>query len=300
MMNISLLNKKILKRIGLYILVILILLWTVLPLIWMFLSSIFPYKELISDRVDHWLPSKPTVRHYMSFFDPSKEISSRFLASLRNSMIVASTTTIVCLFFGSLAAYAIVRIEFKFKKAMVMSLMFVRMLPTITLIIPFFIIVNLIDTGLIALFGGNVHLYDSKPLLIILYISFTLGFVIWIMRGFFLTMPRDLEDAARIDGLSRLQTVFRIVLPLSSNGLIATGVLAFLLAWDEFILALIFSRSDAAETIPLFIAELGSQYIHDFTQISAAGVIACIPPFVLVLIFQKFIVSGLTMGSVKG
>jgi multiple sugar transport system permease protein len=162
---------------------------------------------------------------------------------------------------------------------MVMSLMFIRMLPTITLIIPFFIIVNVIDTALLRLFGVGVHLYDSRSLLTILYTSFTLGFVIWVMRGFFITLPVELEDAARIDGLSRFQTVFRIVLPLASNGLIATGVLAFLLAWD---------------------AELGSQYIHDFTQISAAGVIACIPPFLLVLLFQKFIISGLTMGGVKG
>jgi multiple sugar transport system permease protein len=215
-------------------------------------------------------------------------------------MIIASTTTVVCLFFGSIAAYAIARIHFKFKRTMVMSLMFIRMLPTITLIIPFFIIVNVIDTALLRLFGVGVHLYDSRSLLTILYTSFTLGFVIWVMRGFFITLPVELEDAARIDGLSRFQTVFRIVLPLASNGLIATGVLAFLLAWDEFILALIFTRTEAAETLPLFIAELGSQYIHDFTQISAAGVIACIPPFILVLLFQKFIISGLTMGGVKG
>ncbi len=282
------------------VLVVLILLWTLLPLTWMALSSVFPYQELISERAGHWLPSKPTFKHYTSFFDPTQEISSRFLASLRNSMIIASTTTVVCLFFGSIAAYAIARIQFKFRKTMVMSLMFIRMLPTITLIIPFFIIVNILDTQLLRLFGMGVHLYDSRSLLTILYTSFTLGFVIWVMRGFFITLPVELEDAARIDGLSRFQTVFRIVLPLASNGLIATGVLAFLLAWDEFILAMIFTRTEAAKTLPLFIAELGSQYIHDFTQISAAGVIACIPPFLLVLIFQKFIVSGLTMGGVKG
>ncbi|MCK4543195.1 MAG: carbohydrate ABC transporter permease [Spirochaetales bacterium] len=282
------------------VLIVLILLWTLLPLIWMALSSVFPYQELISERTGHWLPSKPTFKHYISFFDPTQEISSRFLSSLRNSMIIASTTTVVCLFFGSIAAYAIARIHFKFKRTMVMSLMFIRMLPTITLIIPFFIIVNVIDTALLRLFGVGVHLYDSRSLLTILYTSFTLGFVIWVMRGFFITLPVELEDAARIDGLSRFQTVFRIVLPLASNGLIATGVLAFLLAWDEFILALIFTRTEAAETLPLFIAELGSQYIHDFTQISAAGVIACIPPFLLVLLFQKFIISGLTMGGVKG
>ncbi len=291
---------KKLKRIGLYLLVLIIVLWTVLPLVWMFLSSIFPYKELISDRLDHWLPSRATFKHYISFFNPEKEISSRFLAALKNSLIIATVTTVVCLFFGSLAAYAVVRLKFRLKKTMVMSLMFVRMLPTITLVIPFFIIVNVIDSGLISLFGRNVHLYDSKQLLIILYTSFILGFVIWIMRGFYLTMPEELEEAARIDGLTRLQTVFRIVMPLSANGLVATGVLAFLLAWDEFILALIFTRTAVAETLPIFIADLGSQYIHDFTQISAAGFIACIPPFLLVLIFQRFIVSGLTMGSVKG
>ncbi len=292
--------KRKAREILLYTLILIILLWTLLPLIWLFLSSIFPYKELISNRLNHWIPSHATFKHYLSFFNPEKEISSRFLSALRNSLIVASITTLVCLFFGSLAAYAVVRIQFRFKRTMVLSLMFIRMLPTITLIIPFFIIVNLVDTKLINLFGANVHLYDSRSLLIILYTSFTLGFVIWIMRGFYLTMPEELEDAARIDGLTRLQTVFKIVMPLSSNGLVATGVLAFLLAWDEFILALIFTRTENAVTLPLFIAELGSQYIHDFTQISAAGVMACLPPFILVLIFQRFIVSGLTMGSVKG
>jgi multiple sugar transport system permease protein len=242
---------------------------------------------------------KPTFKHYASFFDTSTITGQKFVSSLLNSITVALVTTVVCLFFGTLAAYVIVRLEMRLKKTLVLSLMIIRMLPTITLVIPFFIIVRQVDFFVIKLLGTNVHLYDSKPLLVTLYCSFILGFVIWLMRGFFLTIPKSIEDAARIDGLTRFQTIFRIILPLSANGLAATGILAFLLAWDEFLLALIFTRTEAAKTLPLYIAELGSQYIHDFTQISAAGVVACIPPFLLVLIFQRFIVAGLTMGGTK-
>jgi multiple sugar transport system permease protein len=291
--------KKQLLSVVKYCMVILIVLWTLAPIFWLFLSSIFPYKELLSIREEHWFPSKPTFEHYASFFNTATITGRKFISSLTNSVIVALVTTLVCLFFGTLAAYAIVRLEMKLKKTMVISLMIIRMLPTITLVIPFFIIVRQIDFFIIKLIGINVHLYDSKPLLITLYTSFILGLVIWLMRGFFITLPQSIEDAARIDGLTRFQTIFRIILPLSANGIAATGILAFLLAWDEFLLALIFTRTEAAKTLPLYIAELGSQYIHDFTQISAAGVVACIPPFLLVLIFQKFIVAGLTMGGLK-
>jgi len=120
------------------------------------------------------------------------------------------------------------------------------------------------------------------------------------MRGFFLTIPTELEEAARIDGCTRTQALIKIVLPLSAPGLVATGIFTFLLAWDEFVLAMVFTKTTNSITIPVYISALGSQYIHAFDQIAASGFVASLPPIVLALIFQKFLIKGLTAGSTKG
>ncbi len=287
------------RRSGVYAAVAAIVAWTLAPVAWLAVSSITPYNELISDRATHWLPSRPTFANFQVMFDLSKETGERFVYALRNSMIVATSVTVICLVAGTLAAYALARLPARGKKTLVLSLMSIRMLPTIALVIPFFVIVSYIDYALLNV-GSSIHLFDTKLNLIILYTTFILGFVIWIMRGFFLTIPLELEEAARIDGCTRMQALRLVVLPLCSPGLVATGILSFLLAWDEFLLALIFTRSNNAITLPLFIAELGSQYITAYDQISAAGVMAAVPPVVLALLFQRFIVRGLTAGSVKG
>ena len=185
------------------------------------------------------------------------------------------------------------------KNNIVMSLISIRMIPTVALVIPFFVIIRTFDYYLIQA-NSNFHFYDTKINLIILYVTFILGFVIWIMRGFFLTIPTELEEAARIDGCTRTQALIKIVLPLSAPGLVATGIFTFLLAWDEFVLALIFTKTTNSITIPVFISALGSQYIHAFDQIAASGFIASLPPIMLALIFQKFLIKGLTAGSTKG
>lgn len=287
------------RRITLYAAVIAIVVWTLAPVAWLAISSITPYNELISDRATHWFPRRPTFANFKVMFDLSSEVGERFVYAIRNSMIVASSVTAICLVTGTLAAYALARLPVKGKKTLVLSLMSIRMLPTIALVIPFFVLVSYVDYGFMNI-GSSFHLFDTKLCLIILYTTFILGFVIWIMRGFFLTIPTELEEAARIDGCTRLQALRHVALPLCAPGLVATGILSFLLAWDEFLLALIFTRSNNAITLPLFIAELGSQYITAYDQISAAGVMAAVPPVLLALLFQRFIVQGLTSGSVKG
>ncbi|MGE5592446.1 MAG: carbohydrate ABC transporter permease [Betaproteobacteria bacterium] len=287
------------RRIMLYVAVVAIVVWTLAPVAWLAISSITPYNELISDRATHWFPRHPTFANFKVMFDLSSEVGERFVYAIRNSMIVAASVTAICLVTGTLAAYALSRLPVKGKKTLVLSLMSIRMLPTIALVIPFFVLVSYIDYGFMNI-GSSFHLFDTKLCLVILYTTFILGFVIWIMRGFFLTIPTELEEAARIDGCTRLQALRYVALPLCAPGLVATGILSFLLAWDEFLLALIFTRSNNAITLPLFIAELGSQYITAYDQISAAGVMAAIPPVLLALLFQRFIVQGLTSGSVKG
>jgi multiple sugar transport system permease protein len=301
--------KKHISRIILYVLVILIVFWTLAPFTWLFISGLFPYKELISDRTTSWFPKHPTVKNFRAMFDLNSHISQRFIYALRNSIIIAGTVTIICLIFGTLAAYALARLEFPFKNNIVMSLVSIRMIPTVALVIPFFVIIRTLDYYLIQA-NSNFHFYDTKINLIILYVTFILGFVIWIMRGFFLTIPSELEEAARIDGCTRIQALIKIVLPLSTPGLVATGIFAFLLAWDEFVLALVFTKTTNSITIPVFISALGSQYIHAFDQIAASGFIASacacsqadrsLPPIILALMFQRFLIKGLTAGSTKG
>ncbi len=286
-------------RIGLYTAVVLIVLWTVAPLAWLFISSITPYSELITDRAGSWLPSNPTFSNYRAMFNVEQQTGEQFLYSLRNSLSVAGAVTLVCLFFGTLGAYALARLPVRGKNGLILALLAIRMLPTIALVIPLFVVVSLLDYRLMG-WGWGFHLFDTKLNLVVLYTTFIIGFVIWIMRGYFLTIPRDLEDAARIDGCTRLGSLWRVILPLSAPGLVATGILSFLLAWDEFLLALVFTRSTNAVTLPLFIAKLGSQYITAYDQIATAGIMASLPPVLLALFFQRFIVSGLTMGSTKG
>lgn len=290
---------KRMRRVGLYAAVLLLVIWTVAPLTWLLISSITPYSELVSDRTTNWIPAKPTFVNYRAMFNPEQQTGEQFLSSLRNSLSVAGAVTLVCLFFGTLGAYALARLPIRGKNALVLGLLAIRMLPTIALVIPLFVLVSLLDYALMG-WGWSFHLFDTKLNLVILYTTFIIGFVIWIIRGYFLTIPRDLEEAARIDGCTRLDALWRVILPLSAPGLVATGILSFLLAWDEFLLALVFTRSTNAVTLPLFIAQLGSQYITAYDQIATAGVMASLPPVLLALFFQRFIVSGLTMGSTKG
>jgi len=291
--------KRYVSRVVLYGLVIIIVIWTLAPFSWLFVSGLFPYKELLSDRTTSWFPKNPTLKNFQAMFDMSSHIGQRFIYALRNSLIVAGSVTVICLIFGTLAAYALARLRFPFKNNIVMSLIAIRMLPTIALVIPFFVIIRTLDYHLIQT-NINFNFYNTKINLIILYIAFILGFVIWIMRGFFLTIPHELEEAARIDGCTRLQALWRIILPLSAPGLVATGIFTFLLAWDEFVLALVFTKTTNAITLPVYIVSLGSQYIHGYDQIAASGFIAALPPVILALLFQKFLVKGLMAGSIKG
>jgi multiple sugar transport system permease protein len=146
----------------------------------------------------------------------------------------------------------------------------------------------------------QLHLLDTRLGLILVYCSFITPFVLWIMSGYFRSIPRDLEDAARIDGCSRVGALFRVVLPLARPGLLATGLFGFLLAWDEFLYALVFTSSLSSKTIPVAIAEFTGRHAVDFGMMATGGVLASLPPLVIAFVFQRYIVGGLASGAVKG
>ncbi len=162
------------------------------------------------------------------------------------------------------------------------------MIPEVSLIIPLYILASSLDL-------------INKPIsLIIAYMSFALPFAIWLMAAFFETVPIELEDAARIDGCNRLGILFQVIVPISTPGLISTAMFVFLLAWDEFFYALIFTSTLASKTVPVAIAEFVGRYVVNITGMMAGGILAAVPPVLLALIFQRYIVSGLTAGAVKG
>jgi multiple sugar transport system permease protein len=146
----------------------------------------------------------------------------------------------------------------------------------------------------------KLHLLDTRLGLIVVYCSFATPFVLWIMGNYFETIPRELEDAARVDGTTRIGALMRIVLPLARPGLLATMLFAFLIAWDEFLYALIFTSTTASKTIPVAIAEFTGRYETDFGLQAAGGVLAALPPVLIATVFQRHIVGGLSSGGVKG
>ena len=218
----------------------------------------------------------------------ASSVPRTFAVALLNSIKIASAVTVICLFIGSLAAYALARIPFGFNRTIQLGILATRMIPEVSLILPLFII------------ASSLQLINKPIVLIITYMSFALPYAIWMMAAFFQTVPVELEDAARLDGCSRLGILFRVVMPISVPGLISTAMFVFLLAWDEFFFALIFTSTLAAKTVPVAIAEFIGRYVVNVNGMMAGGILAAVPPVLIALIFQRYIVSGMTAGAVKG
>ena len=267
-----------------------VLLFIFFPILWLFSASLSNQVELFSVPI-HWIPQHPTLQNYADIFFPSQAASSvprTFAVALLNSIKIATTVTIICIVVGSLAAYALVRIPFGANRGIQLGMIATRMIPEVSLILPLFII------------ASSMQLINKPIVLILTYMSFALPYAIWLMMAFFQTVPVDLEEAARLDGCSRLGILFRVVMPISVPGLVSTAMFVFLLAWDEFFYALIFTSTLTAKTIPVALAEFVGRYAVNVNGMMAGGILAAIPPVVVALIFQRYIVSGMTAGAVKG
>jgi multiple sugar transport system permease protein len=278
------------RRLGLFLLTLPVFFFIYFPLLWLLSASLSTRAELLSVP-PHWIPQNPTFKNYLDILLPgasASEVSRTIAITLVNSLQVATAVTLICLVVGALAAYALVRISFRYNQALLMGILGTRMIPEISLVVPLFIL------------AARVGLTDKPAVLIITYLTFALPFAIWLMAAFFQTIPLELEDAARIDGASRLNILFRIVMPIASPGLVSTALFIFLLSWDEFFFALIFTNTLAAKTVPVALAEFVGRYVTDINAMMAGGIVAAIPPVVLALLFQRYIVSGLTAGAVKG
>ena len=281
---------KHLRKLPLFLLTLPVLFFIFFPLLWLFSASLSTQVELFAIP-PHWIPQHPTLQNYLEILFPTQATSSvprSFAIALLNSIKIASAVTVISIVIGSLAAYALVRIPFKFNRTIQLGIIATRMIPEVSLILPLFII------------ASSLQLINKPELLIIAYMSFALPYAIWMMAAFFQTVPVELEDAARIDGCSRLGILFRVVMPISMPGLVSTAMFTFLLAWDEFFYALIFTSTLASKTAPVAMAEFIGRYAVNINGMMAGGIIAALPPVILAFIFQRYIVSGMTSGAVKG
>jgi len=279
------------KKILLYLAVIILVVVILAPYAWLVISSLSYRVDLTSVPL-HWLPEKVNLENYKEiFFGNESGMSnpnSDLLGGLYNSLFVAGIATILCLFVGSLAAYAFTRMNFFGKKSLFVLILTTQFIPLIVIIIPLYMIIS------------SMGFLDTRIALIIANTSFVLPLIILLMSGFFSAIPEDLEEAACIDGCSRFGTIFRIVLPLSTPGLAASGIFAFIISWNEFFTAFIMSSTMQSKTISVLISEYSSKVGVDYVAMATAGVIASLPPVIIAIIFQRYIVKGLTSGSVKG
>jgi ABC-type glycerol-3-phosphate transport system permease component len=251
------------------------------PLYWMLVSSMTPDERLFGGQ--SLVPTAPVLIHYQALF-----AERRFWVPIVNSVVVAGTTTILAVAIGAPAAYAIARLRFRGRFFVAAAILSISVFPQIAILSPLFLMLR------------AVRLIDTYPGLVIPYMTFSMPLAIWLMAAFFRQLPRDLEEAAMMDGASRVRAAVEIMLPLAAPGVATSAILTFLYAWNEFLFALSFTLGPDRQTVPVAIALFRGQYQVPWGQVLAAAVVASLPVAVIVLAFQRRIVSGLTAGAVKG
>ncbi|GLG01468.1 ABC transporter permease [Alicyclobacillus hesperidum subsp. aegles] len=275
-------TKPLSKRILGYVVLIAFLIAILLPFYWMFVSSFEPNTD-ISSYPPAYFPKHWTFQHYAEAFG-----QFHFGRYILNSVIVAVVSTFIVLAFSSMAGFAIARLPVSGKRPMLIFLLIISVFPPLVVITPLYMLLR--DVGWL----------DSYQALIIPYTAFNLPFAIWILRNYFLQVPGALFEAAKIDGSSVFTAFWRIFLPLTTPGLFTAAVFTFVACWTEFFMALVFNPSNTMRTIPVGIALFSGQYTVPYGTIFAGSVVSIVPIVLLVIIFRKWIVSGLTQGAVKG
>jgi multiple sugar transport system permease protein len=269
-------------RIASYVALSAVCLFILIPFFWMISTSLKPPNEIF-DPVPKWIPETPTFENYVSIW-----FRGNFTRQMVNSIVVAFATTVISLCIAILSGYGLARFKFKGKHTVSILLIVVQMFPGVLLMIPLFTIMN------------KLGLIDSYLSLIISYCTFAVPFSTWMAKGYFDTIPVSLEESARIDGCNRLGVLWRIIIPLAAPGLVTVAIFAFVLAWQEYIFALTFTRTDVMRTITVGISLMQGQHGSvNWGQIMAGSVIACIPGVVFFTFMEKYLVKGFTLGAVK-
>lgn len=252
------------------------------PILWLLLTSLKQERDIVTATIQY-LPRRLTLENYVTIWT---ELG--FPGLVVNSAITTFYTVLMAGAAGTLAAYALARCDFRGRTALLLGFLVVRMFPAVLMIIPIFLLMR------------GLGLLDTRIGLALAYTSFLLPLFIWMMMGFFEAAPRELEDAARIDGCTRLGAMVRIVIPIVRNGLVATSVFVAIAAWNEFIFALMLTTSEGSRTWPVGLQLMVGEFQLPWGPLSAGGIISIVPVLVMFAIVQRTMVRGIAAGAVKG
>lgn len=275
-------GQKRLRKVLAYVVLAFFVIMVVFPIYWNVLTSLRTPKEVYA-REGMLIPDELTMANYIRLFDGTS--MPRWIG---NTMLATAVSTFTSLVVGILAAYALARLRFRGAETMGKIVLFAYLLPQTLLFIPFFVLLN------------ELGQLNSRNALYLTYPTLLLPFVTWLMMGYFKGLPVELEDAARIDGCTRLGVLYRIVLPLAAPGIIAAAVFSITNIWNEFLYALVFIQSDSLWTVQVGLRsfQLADTMLWGLTM--SGAVVTTIPPVLIYMLLQRFVVGGLTMGAVKG
>lgn len=295
------------RKVLIYVFALVVATYVLAPVYWLAASSFQSEREIVSVP-PHWIPHEPTLMNYAAIFrdgdtkvtyetrkerDPASggyipSTARDLIPGMVNSLIVSVAVVVLNLLVGIPAAYALAMIRFRGRMTSIYFMLTTRVIPDIALVVPFF------------LFIQKLGLMDTLWSLIITYLAITVPFTVFILTSYFESVPDELDKAARVDGCTRFQTMMRVYLPLAWPAIVAAVLFTFLTSWNEFLLALLFTQTIASQTMPMVVASFTSDFTISYAFINAAGVLAVIPPVILAIVFERYIVSGLTAGAVKG
>lgn len=258
------------------------------PGLWVILTAFRPNGEVLA-KPPIWIPENPGLSNFAKIFGfGADQIAIPVPAYFANSLIIALTSTAIALLIGMSGGYAFARYRFKFKNGLFLGLMLSRTVPGIALSLPVFMI------------WSRIGLIDAKMGLIIVYVAMNVPFTIWLIDGFFRQIPKEMSEAAQVDGCTRWQAFWKIEFPLAKSGIASAGIFAFLTSWNEYALASNLTRSTDSKTLPVGLMDFTAQFTIDWAGMSAMAVIIIVPALILTFLVQKHLIAGLTFGGVKG
>ncbi len=277
------------------------------PIGWLVTSSVMTERELASKPI-RWAPEDPSLRNYEAIFfyaeervtyenrkrtDPSAgefvpSAAQNLLPAIRNSLVVGAWVAILNILLSLTAAYSLARLRFRGRNVAFLAILTTRVIPDIALVVPVFLVMR------------GLGLVDTRESLVLTYLAITLPFTVFILINYFESVPADLDRAARVDGCTHLQVIRHVFLPLCTPAIVASLLFAFLSSWNEFVLALLLTKTVASQTLPIVISGFVFDFTTSFSFINAAGVVAVLPPVLLAVAFERYIVGGLAAGAVKG
>jgi ABC-type glycerol-3-phosphate transport system permease component len=275
-------RQRWLRELLAYAVLLALMVWTLGPLYWMVITSIKTNPEIYGTTATFW-PRRPTLANYRVLFTKTP-----FAVYFQNSALIALTTTAITVLASALGAYALVRLRFPGRRLLARVLVYTYLVPQSLLFIPLFTILV------------NAGLSNTRTGLVLTYLGFTVPFCTWLLMGYFLSVPVELEEAGLVDGCSRLGVLFRIVMPVTLPALAVTAFFSFTLSWNEYLYASVFVSDVNAKTIPTGIPSFIIEDVFFWGPMMASTVLSVIPPLAVYFLFQRWLITGLTLGAVKG